>query len=352
MHQLILGLFLYLTTGLAIPTPDDSLKSNSISSPPGFPARELPPLNISDFSIGNLHLPIRPDATLTQTITYDSSPFGPFDPGHLISSVIGKVYPLWRDTANAPILRSSEERSSPFTEVLLAIQPSLLVRTELTPLKVGIVYCWIVRQVLLESSWPGQITARISNADHGRVGRWVGTIRVINSPLRKTTENNTLQLPGLNNTSTPSLTNTPSELTSSALTTSPKPTRQKAWLQIFSEIMFFIYSRPPYKPVDDFTRRTGAKGRVTMHFPSIIIDGLEGRMFFYEGKPDLVWDQVAANVQQLAHLAISRDEWDCRETVNLGPVGTPYVSVVFTRSTEPYVSKGAAVPGAADVTTS
>ncbi|KAL8634750.1 MAG: hypothetical protein Q9228_007680, partial [Teloschistes exilis] len=301
MSHLFLGLLLYSSTGLAIPTPDDSLISNSSTSPPGFPPHELPPLNISDFSLGNLYLPIGPDATLTQTITFASSPSGPFDGGHLISSIISKVYTLWKDSANAPFRRAEEDRGSPFTEVLYAIHPSLHARTELTPLKAGIVYCWIIRQVFRESSWPGQITARISNTDRGRIGREIGTIRVINSPLRTTTIESTPQSPGLHNISTPSLTNT-SKFTSSELNTVPKTTRQKAWLQIFSEIMLFVFARPAYQFVDDFIHQTHSPsaGAVTLRFPSMIEDELEGRLVFYGGKADLVWDQVAANVQPLA----------------------------------------------------
>ncbi|KAL9585555.1 MAG: hypothetical protein Q9212_001449 [Teloschistes hypoglaucus] len=307
MHHFLFGVFLYLSTGLARPTPDDSLGPNSSSSPSGFPASELPPLNISDFSIGNLHLPIRP-ATVTQIITYATSPFGPFDPGHLITSIIGKVYPLWRDTANAPILRPSEERSSPFTEVLHAIQPSLLAPRELTPLK---------------------ISARISNTDHGRV-------------------ESTPQPPALNNTSTPSLTN-PSEFTDTKFNAHPKTTRQRAWLQIYSEIMFFIFSRDPYGFVDDLIRPTHASGTVTMRFPCVVIPALEGRLVFYGGKADLMWDQVAVNIKPLAHLAVSRDEWDCRETANLGPPGSPFVSVLWATR-----EAGHVVPGVdgVEVTTS
>ncbi|KAL8663364.1 MAG: hypothetical protein Q9202_003883 [Teloschistes flavicans] len=338
MHHIVVGLFLYLSTGLARPTPNDPPGSNSRSSPPGLPTNELPPLNLSDFSVGRLLLPIGPDATLTQTITYASSPAGPFDGGHLISSIIGRTYTLWKDTANAPIQRPEEDRSTPYMEVLHAIQPSLLARTELTPLKAGIVYCWIVRQVLLEASWPGQIIARVSHADRGRVGRELGTIRVINSPLHGATES-TPQAPALSLSSL-SITNT-SEFTSSGPNAIPKSTREKAWLQVFSEMMLFIFARPPYQFVEDFIRRAHPSRTATLRFPSVIDDQLEGRMVFYGGKPDLVWDHIAIYTQPLAHLVVSRDEWDYRETVNMGPPGSPYVSILFAASAEPGAVLGA-----------
>ncbi|KAL8686894.1 MAG: hypothetical protein Q9218_006782 [Villophora microphyllina] len=346
MHPLVVGLVLYLSTGLARPTTDNSLLSNFNSSPPGFPTHDLPPLNRSDFLVGNLLLPIGPDATLTQTITYASSPSGPFDGGHLISSIIGRVYRLWKDSVNTPILRPEEDRSQPYMEILHAIQPSLLPRVDLTPLKSGIVYCWIVRQVLLQNSWPGEIIAEISNADRGRVGREVGTIRVINSPLRAATED-TLQMPALN-TSSPGITQS-SEFTTSAINAIPKSTRQKAWLQVFSEIMLFVFARPPNQFVEDFFRRTHTSETATLYFPSVIDHQLEGRLVFYGGNPDVVWDQVARNAQPLAHLAILRDQWDYKEAMSIGPRGSPFMSILFGTRTE--VGVAASVDGV-EMTTS
>ncbi|KAL8634414.1 MAG: hypothetical protein Q9228_007991 [Teloschistes exilis] len=125
-----------------------------------------------------------------------------------------------------------------------------------------------------------------------------------------------------------------SGFSSSGLNAIPKSTREKAWLQVFSEIMLFIFARPPHQFVEDFIRRTHPSGTATLRFPSLVDDQLEGRMVFYGGNPGLVWDQIAIVAQPLAHLVVSRDEWDYRETVNLGPPGSPFVSILFAASAE------------------
>ena len=129
----------------------------------------------------NLTLPLYPryHPEIEQTIVL-SSGIVP-DGSELIANMAAFLYHIWIDTANLVISRTITARNPPFTNFRWTITPNLVPGAVLNPLKVGIVTCWAMRDVIEHSTWPGHIHVRIWDAnEHSRFALEVGTLDIAN----------------------------------------------------------------------------------------------------------------------------------------------------------------------------
>lgn len=55
---------------------------------------------------------------------------------------------MWMNTINAPYTNDVGSPGEPFL-------------TEFTPLRVGVIYCWMLRETLQQDSWPGYILVKV-----------------------------------------------------------------------------------------------------------------------------------------------------------------------------------------------
>lgn len=91
------------------------------------------------------------------------------------------LYHNWIDTANPIISRTITARNPPFTNFRWTITPNPVLGAALTPLKVGIVTCWAMRDAIERPTWPGRIHARIWDAnEHSRFALKVGALDIAN----------------------------------------------------------------------------------------------------------------------------------------------------------------------------
>ena len=175
---------------LASQLPGSSTLAISTTSLTGFPTEYLPHWNFSGGSGGSLFVPLDPSDYhhLEQRFARGPSPAGDFRGGQLIASIVSQLYPMWKSTTSTaftPIVRTTEIRNNLFRNILHTIRPSSsTVRPEavLTPIKVGIVYCWMMRLAVRWPSWPGHIIASIYNGEAGALGTLLGWINVENLP--------------------------------------------------------------------------------------------------------------------------------------------------------------------------
>lgn len=203
MHCILVGFMATIGLCLARPTPEGpALELANTSS--GFQVQYLPVdirpsrysqpagiinvkmtmdhssnSNYSKHLASNLKWPLKPQAhpEFHPQIFYDfgklSSPRG----GELIMSISTSLYYSWIDIAGIPITRSFSERKIPFPAFLYTTRPTLLPAAILNPFKVGIAFCWILRDILRYGSptWPGYIRADISENN-----RKVGSVDISN----------------------------------------------------------------------------------------------------------------------------------------------------------------------------
>lgn len=91
------------------------------------------------------------------------------------------LYHIWIDTANRPVSKPITAHEPPFTNFRWTVVPNTVQGAVLTPLKVGIVTCWAMRDAIEHPTWPGHIQARIFDADeHSRFALEVGAVDVAN----------------------------------------------------------------------------------------------------------------------------------------------------------------------------
>lgn len=306
----------------------------------GFPAQYLPPSNQSIDSGENLVLPLDPSQhqDLQQTFTYSPAGAGPFKGGQLIASITSRIYKAWKAMSNEPILQPEEHRQIPFQNILHTIFPSSSRPPDvLTPLKVGIVYCWTMREALRQETWPGNIIASIYHADHGRLDLLLGWIIVRNSP-QVLSGNNTFSLdvtPPVSNIDPSArfhFVTDENNGTYGKPSTIPKPTRERAWLECFVSMLFWTLkhassaevtaSLPPLVPGMD---------TYILHFPSATDTRMEGKLTIAGDSGGLKWDVIVVSMQALATKAALRDEWDSKEKIDIAVMGEQVVNIRFGR---------------------
>ncbi|KAL8716218.1 MAG: hypothetical protein Q9220_000123 [cf. Caloplaca sp. 1 TL-2023] len=117
------------------------------------------------------HLDFRPEIQWR----YEDGPRYGF---RLATSIFQAIYYAWKDTANQPFTKARVERQVPFDEFEFTIRPSLQPGTTLTPLKTGVVYCWILYELLQLQQWPGHAIANIFQSRQN-----IGSITIDYLPL-------------------------------------------------------------------------------------------------------------------------------------------------------------------------
>ncbi|KAL8925034.1 MAG: hypothetical protein Q9208_003718 [Pyrenodesmia sp. 3 TL-2023] len=128
-------------------------------------------LNDSTAPAGNIRMPLQPETMdwLGVRIVYDRS-FKAADGGELVTSLAVAIYYAWVDATNEPIRTPTRGRREPFPNFQFTIRPSAAREAVLTPLKLGIAYCWILNSILEEQPWPGSIHADVIENNYRSIG--------------------------------------------------------------------------------------------------------------------------------------------------------------------------------------
>lgn len=144
----------------------------------------------------------------------------------LITSIAYSIYSYWKDTANLPIRGKIDGRRLPFSDFEYIVEPLNLQSgfAELTPLKLGVVSCYILHNILPLPTWPGTIRAEIwdSTAQSQRALA-VGMMTIKNLPSRASTNSD----PGTTN-----------------LTVSIPRSQEKPWLACWTTFFNFVMAQP------------------------------------------------------------------------------------------------------------
>lgn len=197
----------------------------------------------------NLTLPLYPGwhPEIEQTIVL--SPGIPPDGSQLIANMATFLYHIWIDTANTIVSKTIVVDNPPFTNFRWTVTPSPVFPAVLTPLKVGIVTCWVMREVVENPKWPGHIHARIWDAnEHSRFALEVGALDIANlgrlsasSASNRSKELLSPKIPLLARRSIPLPTYASTEGISEAATVSRLPfTVEKRWLRCFSRLYWAV----------------------------------------------------------------------------------------------------------------
>ncbi|KAL8951222.1 MAG: hypothetical protein Q9222_002785 [Ikaeria aurantiellina] len=191
----------------------------------GFPTEYLPPTESANST--GVGLPIipgqPPDFHPILQWQYEG---GPRSGLRLATSIFQVIYYAWRNTANQPLRAATVERQNPFDEWEFLMQPSLLPGTILTPLKIGLTYCWILNGILQLQQWPGLALANIIQARQN-----IGRVSIKYSPLSP-------QPGSTDSSSAENSTNT------NALTATPFQNQQR-WLRCYWGAVHFIIAQSP-----------------------------------------------------------------------------------------------------------
>lgn len=228
-----------------------------------------------------------------------------------------------------PIVHTMEDRNNPFRNILHTIRPSSsTVRPEavLTPFKVGIAYCWMMRLAVLWPSWSGHIVASIYNGDAGAIGALLGWINVKNLPQTRT--RSTPAAPGYNN-STAMMDReggihvgmNQSKSTSNEFREIPKAIRERSWLECsVLLILSFIKFSPSASLIDNLPAPTAGEHAFTLHMRSTVDPKMEANVtVFRDERRRLEFHHMVQVLQHLVILAAERDVWDNSETGEVKP---------------------------------
>ena len=338
---MFLPFFVLVGFCIARPSPGGSTLPTSTASLAGFPAELLPPWNVSGGSGGNLSVPLSPGGFhhLEQRFARGPSLAGDFRGGQLISSIISQLEPIWRSsvsTAFTPIIRTVEDINGPYRNILHTIHPfssSVNPDAVLTPLKVGIVYCWMLRLAPQWPSWSGHIVASIYNGEAGALGALLGWINVEN--LLQTRTSSTAAA-SEHNDSTASMDRegdivigmSQSTSSSNGLSEIPKAIRERSWLECLVSLLIPCIKFPPSAPVvDNLPAPAPSQRALTFHYRSRVDPKMEGNLTIY---PDagrrLKFHHMVQTLQALVISVTERDIWDNKEHAAIKPEGGPIIA--------------------------
>ena len=291
--------------------------STSDSQSMGFPPELLPPINESGPAVGHLELPLDPGQATDFEVRFLNGRIGAGPPkgGQLITSILESMMISWKNTDNAPLRQKVTFRNRPFESIQHTIQPALLSETTpLTPLKVGLVYCWMMKGVLQQQPWPGEITASIYKRGPAArpLGLPLGIVHVENKPLAGA-------VVSPKNSTGPEFISTADEnvtvVTSNSNSSNPlsvppdKATRERAWLQVlFKMVMYAIKWAPTARVIDTIP---GVVGDV--HFRTDIDPMLECNLTITKYRGALPWRNVAEALVDLSVRAARADRWEYEE---------------------------------------
>ncbi len=280
MHPIAVGL-LIISPCFAHPAHNNAAPLqlwNQVGPSTGFPAEYLP-IEFSNTTTSNtlgFTLPLDPSThfELEQEITLIAGipPRGV----ELIATIATGIYGNWKDIANARIGRKIDTRRLPFRDFELITEPKLQSGAALTPLKIGIVSCWMMSKCLRAPDWPGAIRAVVWDAvpDGDRRALEVGTLEITNLPLSATASSTLDGHPtSTSNDTTLALgsSRSPSSGGSSPSGTSLGIPRhvEKRWLACWAILFFYALKyRPADVVVDNMHPFHPAPGKAaTFHFP-------------------------------------------------------------------------------------
>lgn len=287
----------------------------------GFPAESLPPAGDPGIPTNTLRLPLDPfaDGDLIPEFAYSPARAGPFKGGELIASITAKLIDIWQSTADDPILQKQEDHFEPFWNIVQEVRPALLSpRAVLTPLGTGIVYCWMIRRVLDEQTWPGHITASIYTEDRGEVGLPLGAIYVENKPQRNvaSTLMSSKNSTGLEAGGAPAgkfriiIENNDADDRLSVVHNTAF--RERSWLSVFLQMLFFVLKKPPSARL-----RNPADSSININFPSSFDPKLRGILTISRYTEALPWKVVAEVMLSLSVMAARADRWEYQEVAKI-----------------------------------
>ena len=157
MYAIALGLLIMVSPGLARPAQDQPTSDLQNQNGPvtGFPASLLPSIPLTSLNgTTGLTSPLDPSQHTDIRVTIGGTYHGINVRGiELIASIATRLIDEWKDTANLPIEDfTSDERRLPFRDFEFSVRPTKSLDPEevssLTPLKLGIVYCDLIRFTL------------------------------------------------------------------------------------------------------------------------------------------------------------------------------------------------------------
>lgn len=326
---------------MARPPLNKTNSSTSNGLPLGFPAGDLPPSDESRDIAGNLLLPLNPlqHTNVKQRFKFERAPTGPFKGSHLIYSISLSTLVCWKDNKNTPTRERKEIRFQPYTDILHTIRPALSSGIgALTPSRVGIVYCWMMRELLLQPTWPGLVTADIYYAGEGlRPESPLGEIVVKDKPQANaasaltSSENSTsleASITAQGNTSFVTVSDNndvgPPVLQDVA-------SREKAWLDCFIRIMFRILKHPPSAYVSEYMPQT--TGGILWSARSNIDPQQVAYVKFAPLTLNLTWLKLATAVISVCAKATRNDRWQNEESVRIFERGTIFIAEINFKRT-------------------
>ena len=313
---------------LARPPIDKANSSASNVLPLGFSPGDLPSSGESRDVAGNLLLPLTPTrhTSLKQYFKFEKAPTGPIKGSHLIYSISLLTLECWKDNENAPIRENGEVRLQPYTDILHSIRPVLSSQASevgaLTPLRVGIVYCWMMREILLQPNWPGLITAYIYYADEDLHPKFLlGEIFIKDKPQASAARALTPSKNSTNLEASIAPQGNTSSVTVSDNNNLELPVlqdvaaREKAWLSCFIQIMYKIIKYPPSAHVRNYLPKatSGILWKVRSNTDP-------QQMAFVSFAPltlDLTWSKLATTVLSVCAKAARNDRWQNEESARI-----------------------------------
>ena len=278
MFRIACVLILVASLCLARPAVDGTSSLLSRSPSVGFPVQYLPKIgqpsksaynrfhrrarlmscrdihNQTNPPAHNLRLPIIPGhhAHFRSLVTYDFHRYAEPRLGEFVVSVAIRIIEYWLNEINAPITTRSSTRRRPYFDFEYILEPFPRPGAMLTPVKVGLAYCWLLQEVLeqrLSPAVPGYVRA---NLFEGSYRMQIATIEVAYRPVpsiksgRATIPNNTVETtqtssreattivrPGGN--ATP-----PNQITNLTIPSY----RQKRWFTCYAKLLFEIVQMP------------------------------------------------------------------------------------------------------------
>ncbi|KAI4222149.1 MAG: hypothetical protein L6R36_006367 [Xanthoria steineri] len=273
MHPSLLGFVALVGICSARPAQSDlSQDDASLLNGPsnGFPVEYLPirvetpsQSSTQDISNTNLKIPIVPaqhrDFRPLITYVYEDRPKG-FE---LAASLAINIYTYWKDVVNQRIVRPTSSRRLPFSNFLHTVEPRLTPGAVLTPVEVGLAYCYLLQGVIEKTpaSWPGHMGVRMQDLSAGpeRQKVEIGVIIVENNPAGDT-DRNTSPTPS-NTTSATSKPPIPANVNSASIET------EKRWLACWSKVLFFFTTHSPSARFTDDSHRAPSSTPVAYYWP-------------------------------------------------------------------------------------
>ena len=339
MYHIFTTFIAFASICLARPPLNNSSTPNVL--PLGFPPGDLPPSDESRDMAGNLLLPLDPlqHTNVKQRFKFERAPTGPFKGSHLIYSISLSTLGCWKDNKNTPIRERKETRFQPYTEIFHIIRPALSpVIGALTPSRVGIVYCWMMKEVLLQPTWPGLVIADIYYAgDSLRPESPLGEIIIKNIPQANAASTLT---PSTNSTSLEASIAPQGNMTFVTMSENNNvelpvlqdvASREKAWLDCFIRMMFRILRYPPSAHINEYMPQS--TGGVLWSARSSIDPRQMAYVRFAPLTLDLTWFKLATAAISVCEKAARNDRWQNEESVRIFERGSIFIAEISFKRT-------------------